>query len=594
MPRYFYAFMSTGSSPGLYDLYYNSFTSGSLLQLYFEPGFAEDLTYSEVATGYGVGVIIPDAASSVVVVNKVGGLNLQQVIAIPTPTPTPLPPTATPLPPTATPLPPTATPTPTPLPQYQVELCGGGEGPYIVSLASGDSPSGIGQSYKLSKDGTPFDGIKCWVILENPGVGTPDYEAVAFGTVYSNCLECNPPAPTATPLPATATPLPPTATPLPPTATPLPPTATPLPCECWTVVNEDTVTITYRITSCDGVVSEPNLTANNRRTHCIQGGSIIQVLSPVGGLLGEYDCGVTCTQTGGECTDCGPATPTPTPTPLPPTATPLPPTATPLPPTATPLPPTATPLPPTATPLPATATPLPPTATPLPPTATPQPTINVQIHTSQPSGYLACNGGTTIAVQLSGTTFCNTQTFTSSYFTGLGTNTFWLSYAGEYRQIFHSSGQNTAVQSGACQACNSTAPTATPLPPTATPLPPTATPLPPTATPLPPTATPTNPPLPPTATPGPTSYEYLIGSSYNDPTSACDAYPFDFATYVYATSDNPSSATQFFTDPGLTNPFFGADLWFAYARSNDTGNVWTAIVSASGFTSNRTLCGFGT
>lgn len=101
----------------------------------------------------------------------------------------------------------TTTTTTTSAPQYQVELCGGGEGPYIVSLASGDSPSGINQSYKLFKTGTPFDGIKCWDILENPGIGTPDYTAVAFGTVYSSCLECNPPTTTTTttPTPTTTT-----------------------------------------------------------------------------------------------------------------------------------------------------------------------------------------------------------------------------------------------------------------------------------------------------------------------------------------------------------------------------------------------------
>ena len=133
---------------------------------------------------------------------------------------------------------------------------------------------------------------------------------------------------------------------------------------------------------------------------------------------------------------------------------------------------------PTATPVP-TPSPTPnPTATPSPtpnPTATPQPTISVNFHTSQPSGYLACDGGTSISIQINGSTFCNSTVYTSSYFTGLGTNNFWLSYDGNYRQIFHNSGANTATQAGSCQTCNNTPP-ATPEPtPSPTPAP-TATP----------------------------------------------------------------------------------------------------------------------
>ncbi len=131
-----------------------------------------------------------------------------------------------------------------------------------------------------------------------------------------------------------------------------------------------------------------------------------------------------------------------------------------------------------ATPNPTATPPATPNPTPAPtpnPTATPQPTISVNFHTSQPSSYLACDGGTLIAVQINGSTFCNSTVYTSSYFTGLGTNNFWLSYDGNYRQIFHNSGANTATQAGSCQTCNNTPP-ATPEP-TPAPTPnPTATP----------------------------------------------------------------------------------------------------------------------
>jgi outer membrane biosynthesis protein TonB len=135
------------------------------------------------------------------------------------------------------------------------------------------------------------------------------------------------------------------------------------------VVNEDTVTINYTVTNCNGTETSPNLAAGAERNHCIQGGSVILVNSPVGGLLGEYDCGTGC-NVAADCSSCAPV-PTPTPTPTPTlTATPTP-TLTPTP-TSTP-PPTATATPtPTLTP---TATPVPPTPTPTPtPTATPAPT----------------------------------------------------------------------------------------------------------------------------------------------------------------------------------------------------------------------------
>ena len=89
-------------------------------------------------------------------------------------------------------------------------------------------------------------------------------------------------------------------------------TTTTLPCECWTVVNEDTVTINYTVTNCNGTETSPNLLPGSRFNHCIQGGTFPRVNSPIGGLLGEYECGTNCTQGGGQCSDCGPTTTTTT------------------------------------------------------------------------------------------------------------------------------------------------------------------------------------------------------------------------------------------------------------------------------------------
>ena len=151
-----------------------------------------------------------------------------------------------------------------------------------------------------------------------------------------------------------------------------------------------------------------------------------------------------------------PTTPTPTPTTTP---TPVP-TATP---TNTP---TATPTP---SPEPATYTPTPTnTNTPTPtntntPTPSPTPistTITAKFHgATEPLDNLACNTGTNIQVVINSNNFCNATLFTSSDFTSLGTTTYWLSYNGYYRQIFHNGSENTAINSGDCEECVGVAPT---------------------------------------------------------------------------------------------------------------------------------------
>jgi hypothetical protein len=192
---------------------------------------------------------------------------------------------------------------------YEVELCGGGIGPYIVTRGSGDIPAGIGQAFKISgNSGAGFNGTNCWEILNNAATGPADYTNLAFGSSFINCSACNPTT-TTTVAPTTTT-----------TSTTSTTSTTTLACECWTVVNEDTETINYTVTNCDGTEQSPNLLVGARRKHCIKGGTVILVNTPEGGLLGEYNCGQVCI-VANDCPDCGPTTTTTTTTAAPTTTT---------------------------------------------------------------------------------------------------------------------------------------------------------------------------------------------------------------------------------------------------------------------------------
>ena len=94
--------------------------------------------------------------------------------------------------------------------------------------------------------------------------------------------------------------------------------------------------------------------------------------------------------------------------------------------------------------------------------STPTPTevtITVKYHGAvEPVGNFACNTGTDIQVVMDNTVFCNAQTYVSTYFNSIGTGTFWISYNGKYRQIYHGSG-NSATQSGTCKDCVGVEPT---------------------------------------------------------------------------------------------------------------------------------------
>jgi hypothetical protein len=619
------------------------------------------------------------------------------LIDAPTPTPTPTS-TTTPLPATETPIPATETPTPTPIPSftYTVYLseisgasaCVGGDttyGPYHQFNVTGDTAD-MCSSTTFRLDELPTldfgifymsDGTNSREVQRTGGPSS--VTAIPMGT----CVSC--PTPTPTPVPATATPIPSvTPTPIPATETPIPsvtptpipatetPTPTPIPATETPTPTPLAATPTPFETTFSGFVSlvnGPTACAGGEYgtvTVTVQGTSLcnltqIKGLSSTmfGNVYGDMTNNTTFWVSNGTderefirngsaetgtaqtaCTACPaaptatpiPATATPTPTPLPATATPLPATATPVPATATPLPATATPIPATATPTP---TPIPATATPTP---TPEPVISVYFFNSQPTGYLACDGGTQISVSLNNPDFCSTTTFTSNYFTSLGTTTYWLAYGGSYLQIFHNGSSNQATRSQSCQACNNTPATATPIPATATPLPATATPtpLPPTATPCPApnqllstycdiydlygrytdgscgtydalietnsagcgyeTPTPTPVPATPTPTPTPeavTSYKYQLGSSYTTTGQACSNFGMDFYIDAFAATDLIYNVTQFFTDSGLTTPYVGESETHAFALLDGftpTGSVYTGTISSTGLVTNKSVC----
>jgi len=432
----------------------------------------------------------------------------------PSPTPTPLPATATPLPTaTVTPLPATATPTATPTP---------------LPATNTPTPSPT-PDCNFDVDLTIFYPTSTPTPTPTP---TPDCNFDVDLTIITST-----PTPTPTPTPdcnfdvdltiITSTPTP-TPTPLPdcnfdvdltiitstPTPTPTPtvtPTSTP---DCNFDVDLTIITSTPTPTPTPTVIPDCNFdvdvlvvisTPTPTPTPSSLPATDTPTPTPTPSSLPATDTPTptptptnTNTPTPSPTPDCNfdvdvlvvISTPTPTPTPLPATYTPTPTNTN----TPTPLPATYTPTPTntnTPTPLPATYTPTPsplpatevPTETPTP-SPTPLPVITATYHgTTQPSGYLACSSGAQITVTLNRATFCETTTYTSNFFTSLGTGNYWISYDGNYVQIFHTTSGDTtlATRSGSCQSCNNTPATNTPTPlPTATP-----TPLPPTPTPTP-------------------------------------------------------------------------------------------------------------
>jgi hypothetical protein len=468
---------------------------------------------------YTVGTTTKEAWSIVKLDRDGNFIDCPQPIFPATPTPTPTV-TSTPTPtPTVTNTPtPTPTATPAPVGQcycFPIVVTGttipGPEGGTIATLQYNDCYGTLTARAFTTGPGTYYQCIQVISsVVQYDPVGTTgidqSYLTLTYQTGNCNtgyvCTGYDPattptPTPTATPTP---TGLPPTDTPTPtPTATPTvtpTPTATPEPfTACMSDYSDESAC------NCDGL-SYGTWTFNGSGSNICNSTTITSsgILSEIenngffwiasGGQVRYYQKNGTGSSATAQaaCFSC----PTPTPTPT------------------------------------VTVTPT--------PTPTPFPTINVQYHgTTQPSGFLACDGGTTITVTLNAATFCATTTYTSGFFTSLGTNTFWLSSGGNYVQIFHFSGDNTATRSGTCQACNTIPPTDTPTPtPTAT---------------LTPTATPT---VTPTATPIPSQITAFTGTTANQ---ACSRFvdPLYEPTILYY-SGSLGIGTILYRNNNYTNP----------------------------------------
>jgi hypothetical protein len=156
---------------------------------------------------------------------------------------------------------------------------------------------------------------------------------------------------------------------------------------------------------------------------------------------------------------------------------------------------------------------------------------------------LACDGGTNITVTGNNSTFCSSTTFTSDSFNALGTTTYWLSYSGDYLQIFHMTG-NSATRSQSCQSCNNNTPT--------------------------PTATPT-----PTPTPIP-------GSGYYDGGYGCQFYTYDPG---FPTCDPNATPTP--TPVTTSYDYYEADVYSCSDCGRSTETILVAFDAGSSVINNR-------
>jgi len=309
-----------------------------------------------------------------------------------------------------------------------------------------------------------------------------DYQCGSNCNLAVDCSDCSPTTTTTTASPTTSTT---TAVPTTSTTTLVPTTSTTtaapttttttLACECWTVVNEGSITAQYSIINCNGTEQTLNLTVGSLpRKHCLKGGTVISVIT---GTLGEYDCGTNCT-IANDCAECSPTTTTTTAAPTTSTTTAVPTTST----------TTAVPTTSTTTAVPTTTTT---TATPTTTTTLSQVTLSVTPGCASGLGtgtVLAngFNGGTgsfeyiaissvSAADALSKLDNPATRTFingdTEYTFTSLGNATYYVA-------IMDFIG-NKGVSSGATVSCFNTtttlSPTTTTLSPTTTTLAPTTT-----------------------------------------------------------------------------------------------------------------------
>lgn len=78
--RYFYVKITGGTSSGPFSIYYDAVGPNTLATGYTSETSATNITYSQLTTGSGFGVIVPDTASSILLVNSSGNGNCSPIV----------------------------------------------------------------------------------------------------------------------------------------------------------------------------------------------------------------------------------------------------------------------------------------------------------------------------------------------------------------------------------------------------------------------------------------------------------------------------------------------------------------------------------
>ena len=270
---------------------------------------------------------------------------------------------------------------------------------------------------------------------------------------------------------------------------------------------------------------------------------------------------------GGSFTNCNPTTPAPT-TSAPTTAAPTPNPTTAAPTTAAPTTAAPTTAAPTPNPTTAAPTPNPTTAAPTPnPTAAFSAIVSYSNLTAQdacdnPQGSFSMTGNNG--------TFCLSSAYTATNWTTLPQTTYWLSYNGQVRQVFHPSNSNTVTTINACADCPTPSPTAAPT----TAAPTTAAPTPNPTTPSPTTPAPTA---------APPAFSFLVNNVGRlDGELACATTSRTRTLYAY--DSDFSQAERFYTTNTFPYEIFdGLDRWYS-------DGVYAVEINTSGYAADMIVC----
>ena len=91
MSRYFDVKITGGTTNGPFSIYYNTISPTTYAYISNTILFATGVTYSQLTTGNGFNVEIPNTATTIIVNNNSVGCNYSYTMNLPTQTPTPTP-----------------------------------------------------------------------------------------------------------------------------------------------------------------------------------------------------------------------------------------------------------------------------------------------------------------------------------------------------------------------------------------------------------------------------------------------------------------------------------------------------------------------